>query len=341
MYISITKQHSDATFSQSSADFVAYLEKENEGKSPELQEHFFDQYNDRLEPDHVTKEIDGNTAKLKKTEPKFYSLTINPSQGELKAINNDPALLRLYVREAMKDYAASFYRENPVSVDSIKYYAKIEHERTFKGFDRQVKENRPFKAKIAKLENDIRKVDRGELKGNAKKIRKEIDKLKAEVPHRIDGQIVKQGMRKPGPQTHVHIIVSRKDVTNRLSLSPGSKYMESETVLNGKTVKRGFKRDQFFENAEKTFDRLFDHKRNFAETYAAKKTFIKDPHKFFAKLMGLPTNERSAAFKILGKAGVNIPNLNIPTSKVQLAIKTFKQLKKAVLVAQRAGSIGI
>lgn len=117
--------------------------------------------------------------------------------------------------------------------------------------------------------------------------------------------------------------------------------MESESILNGQTVKRGFKRDQFFDNAEKTFDKLFDYKRNFVETYSAKKSFIKDPKKYFAKLMGLPTNEKSAAFKILGKAGVHIPNLNIPTNKVQLALKTFKQLKKAMQVAQRAGSIGI
>ena len=74
MYITVTKQHMDATFSQSASDFVNYLEKENEGRSPDLKEYFFDQYNDRLEPDHVIKEIDGNTAKLKKKEPKFYSL---------------------------------------------------------------------------------------------------------------------------------------------------------------------------------------------------------------------------------------------------------------------------
>ena len=80
MYISITKQHLDTTFSQSSADFVAYLEKENEGKQADLQEHFFDQNNDLVSPEQVVKDIDGNTAKLKKVEPKFYSLTINPSQ---------------------------------------------------------------------------------------------------------------------------------------------------------------------------------------------------------------------------------------------------------------------
>lgn len=339
MYISITSQHVD--ISQSASGFVDYLEKENEGKLPELQEHFFDQYNDRIPPEQVVREIDGNTAKLKKKDPKFYSLTINPSQRELKAINNDPALLRSYVRETMKDYAASFYRETPVSVDSIKYYAKVEHKRTFKGYDRQIKENQPYRAKIAKLENDIRKVERGELKGSTKKMQREIKRLKAEIPHRINGEIIKQGMTKPGLQTHVHIIVSRKDITNKLSLSPGSKYMESDSLLNGKPVKRGFKRDHFFENAEKTFDRLFNYKRNYVETYAARKSFTKDTTKFFAKLMGLPANEKSAAFKILGKAGVRIPNLNIPTNKVQLAVKTFKQLKKAMRLAQRAGSIGI
>lgn len=190
MYISITKQHLDTTFSQSCSDFVAYLEKENEGKQTELQEHFFDQHKDRIAPEKVVKEIDGNTAKLKKQEPKFFALTINPSQRELKHINNDPKLLRQYVREVMKDYASSFYRDTPVSVDSIKYYAKIEYERTFKGFDREVKENQVYRAKIVKLENDIRKVERGEVSGNVKMIKKEIARLHAQIPHRIDGQVV-------------------------------------------------------------------------------------------------------------------------------------------------------
>ncbi|MEM1260399.1 MAG: MobB family relaxase [Bacteroidota bacterium] len=341
MYITVTRQHMDQTFSQSTADFVDYLEKENEGKHPELQEHFFDQYNDRISPEEVVKEIDGNTAKLKKTEPKFYSLTINPSQRELRAINNDPALLRRYVREAMKDYAQAFYREREIHVDEIKYFAKIEHERTFKGFDRQIKENQPYKAEIAKLRNDIRKVERGELKGNVRNLERKIEKLHTEIPHKINGRPIEQGMKKLGLQTHVHIIVSRKDVTNRFSLSPGSKYKESETKFNGRVIKRGFKRDQFFENAEKTFDRLFNYQRNYVETYQGRKAYIKNPHQYFARLIKLPTNERSAAFKILGKAGVHIPKLDIPKGKVDLALKTLKQMKKAMEVARDAGSIGI
>ena len=181
----------------------------------------------------------------------------------------------------------------------------------------------------------------GELIGSSKKIQREIETLKAAVPHRVDGQIVKQGMKKPGLQTHVHIIVSRKDVTNRFSLSPGSKYMESESTLNGQKVMRGFKRDQFFEQAEKTFDKLFSYDRNYVQTYAARKTYSKDPYLYFARLMKLPTNEKSMAFKILGKAGVSVPNLSIPKNQVELAVKTFQQLKKAMKVAQNAGSIGI
>lgn len=341
MYISIIKQHLDTTFSQSSADFVAYLEKENEGKQAELQEHFFDQNNDRVLPEQVVKDIDGNTAKLKKVEPKFYSLTINPSQRELKAINNDPELLRTYVREVMKDYAASFYRDQKVLVDAIKYYAKIEHERTFKGFDKEVRENQPYRAQIVKMQNDLRKIERGEQPGNIKSLQRELELLKSQVPHRLEGKMIEQGMTKPGYQTHVHVIVSRKDVTNQYSLSPGSKYMQSETKLNGRAVKRGFNRNEFYDKAEKTFDTLFKYNRNFVETYQARKTYIKDPYKYFAHLLKLPTSERSAAFMILGKAGVNLPRIHIPTTKVQLALQTIKKFKKAMDVARSAGSIGI
>ena len=328
-------------FSQSSADFVAYLEKENEGKSPELQEHFFDQYNNWISPEKVVKEIDGNTAKLKKREPKFYSLTLNPSQRELRHINNDPALLRRYVREAMKDYAASFYRKHAVSVDSIKYYAKIEHGRTFKGFDKKVRENQSYRAKIVRLENEIRKIHRGELRGSIRKRQRQIEKLIEQTPHKIDGVPIKQGMAKPGLQTHVHIIVSRKDITNRFSLSPGSLYKESETQLNGQDVKRGFKRDEFFEKAEKTFDTLFGYDRNFAEHYRNRKTFVKDPRTYFAQLMGLPVSERGLALKILNESGLPVYKLNIPTNKVQLAVKTFHKLKRAMQVAQKSTSIEI
>jgi len=99
-------------------------------------EHFFNQYGDEFSAEEVVKDIDGNGAKLKKKEPKFYSITVSPSKYELNRLQNSSEDLKKYTRELMKDYLQSFNREingRPVTIDDIKYYAKIEHQRTFKG----------------------------------------------------------------------------------------------------------------------------------------------------------------------------------------------------------------
>ena len=106
-----------STYTSSVGAYVEYLEKEDLGKLPDLNENFFDQYNDKISSEKVISEIDGNTAKLRKRDPKFYSIVVSPSQRELKAINNDPHYLRKYTRALMKDYADSFYRNQQVSVD--------------------------------------------------------------------------------------------------------------------------------------------------------------------------------------------------------------------------------
>ncbi len=294
MYVTITAQKLGGNFTQSSSDFVSYLEKENDEKAVDDMEHFFNQYGEEISSKEVINGIDKNTAKLKKTEPKFYSITVNPSQYELKRLQNHSEELKKYTREIMKDYAAAFNREingRSITVDDIKYYAKIEHQRTFKGTDKQIKENQPFATKILQFKNDIRKMERGELEGNIKKIKNQMVRLEKEAPHQKNGKRIVRGMPKEGSQSHIHIIVSRKDMTNKHSLSPGSKYKASEVIMNGKTVKRGFDRDRFFSASEKTFDKLFGYKRNYVETYTARKAFIKNPEKYFASIMELPTNQ--------------------------------------------------
>ena len=342
MYITITPQKLGSSYSQSCADFVSYLEKEIEEIENGEAEFFFNQNEENISADTVIKEIDGNTDKLKKTEPKFYSITISPSRYELNRLRNSGEDLKLYTRELMKDYASSFNREingRNITVDDIKYYAKIEHQRSFKGTDFQVKENQPYASQILQLKTEIRKIGRGEIEGNIHALKKEIDKLEAEAPHKQNGQRIIQGMKKEGPQSHIHIIVSRKDVSNLASLSPGSKYKASEVMMNGKMVKRGFDRDAFFEKAEKTFDRNFAYQRTYVETYQARKQFTKDPKLYFTSILGLPASEKALAFKMMRTAG--IPILNIPTSKVQLALKTIQSLKRGVGIAMRSGSIGI
>ncbi|MBP2833117.1 mobilization protein [Aquimarina sp. U1-2] len=343
MYINITAQKLGKNYSQSSADFVEYLEKENEGLEKEEMEHFFNQYGDEISAKEVVKEIDGNTAKLKKKEPKFYSITVSPSKYELRKLENNSEDLKRYTRELMKDYATSFNRDSngrPVNVNDIKYFAKIEHQRTFKGTDFQVKENQPFATKILELKQEVRKIQKGNAKGNIDRLKLKISKLEREAPHQQNGKRIVQGMKKAGNQSHIHIIVSRKDASNSVSLSPGSKHKASEVEMHGKKVKRGFDRDAFFAKAETTFDKTFRYERNYAETYKAKKDFVKNPNHYFAALMQLPANEKALAFKIMGKSGV--PMLpNIPISKAQVALRVFKRLRKGAEIAVKSSSIGI
>ena len=339
MYITITPQKLGNNYSQSSADFVGYLEKENQGLEQHDMEHFFNQYGDEISAEEVVKEIDGNTAKLKKKEPKFYSITVSPSKYELRKLQNSSQDLKTYTCELMKDYVASFNREingRPITIDDIKYYAKIEHQRTFKGTDFQIKENQPFATKILQLKTDIRNIQEGRAEGNIKKMKKEIANMERQAPHQQNGKRIVQGMKKDGNQSHIHIIVSRKDASNSVSLSPGSKHKASEVEMRGKKVKRGFDRDNFFAKAEKTFG----YQRNFAETYKARKDFIKNPKVYFASLMKLPTNEKAIAFKMMKESGV--PMLpNIPVTQAQLAMKVFNRLRRGVEVAIQSSSIGI
>lgn len=343
MYITITPQKLGGNYSQSSDDFVGYLEKENQGLEQEEMEHFFNQYGHKISAEEVVKDIDGNGAKLKKTEPKFYSITVSPSKYELNRLQNSSQDLKRYTRELMKDYVASFNREingRPITIDDIKYYAKIEHQRTFKGTDWQIKENQPYATKILQLKTEIRSIEEGRTNGNIKLLQQKVARLEKEAPHQQEGKRIVQGMTKAGNQSHIHIIVSRKDASNTFSLSPGSKHKASEVEMHGKKVKRGFDRDGFFQNAEKTFDRTFGYQRNFVETYKARKDFVKNPKVYFARLMKLPINEKAIAFKMMKESGV--PMLpSIPASQAQLAMKVFSRLRRGVEVAIKSSSIGI
>ena len=343
MYITITAQNLGQNFTQSAFGYVAYLEKENQGLEQDSMEHFFNQYGDEISAEEVVREIDGNTAKLKKKEPKFYSITVNPSKYELQKLANSSEDLKQYTRALMETYAKSFNREingRSVTVDDIKYYAKIEHQRTFKGTDKQVKENQPYATKILALKHKIRSIERGEEARDIYRLELKITKLESEAPHQQNGKRIIQGMKKDGNQSHFHIIVSRKDASNKFSLSPGSKYKSSEVEMHGKKVARGFDRDAFFEKAEQVFDTTFKYKRNFAESYQARKTFVQNPKLYFSALMGLPSHEKAVALKMLRETGMPISQ-SIPTSKVQLALKVFNRLKRGVNVAIKSSSIGI
>ncbi len=335
MYVSISPQKLGGSYSKSAADYAQYLEKENQDRSNIDKEFFFDSNSDKISEREVINSIDANTAKLKSNEPRYYAITLNPSQRELRHIQNNPEKLKAYTRDLIKDYARCFNREifgrSPKASD-ILYYGKIEQNRSFKARDREVRENNPFIKELAALRHKEVKIRLGELTGNVKQVQNEIRATEKAAPHKIDGKLIQEGTPKPGPQMHVHLIVSRKDKTNSVSLSPGSKYIASKVQFQGKEVKRGFDRDRFFNLAEKRFDKKFNFQRNFAEHYASRKTLRQSPKTYYSSLLKLPTSERKLAMQILGKSGVPIPD-----AKLNLALK---QVRKAISIGIKSSSIG-
>lgn len=117
---------------------VDYLEKENRLKAPSEQEYWFNQQRDDIRPHEVRQEIDANTAKLKKTEAKFYLINISPSQQELQHLGNDPQKLKAYARGVMVEYAANF--QKGLGADDVKWYGKVEYQRAYKWTDAAVRE---------------------------------------------------------------------------------------------------------------------------------------------------------------------------------------------------------
>ncbi len=62
---------------------------------------------------------------------------------------------------------------------------------------------------------------------------------------------------------HCHLIVSRKDQSNKVKISPLTNHRNTKKGA----IKGGFDRKTLFENAEKGFDRLFGYNRQLPETF--------------------------------------------------------------------------
>jgi ribosomal protein S15P/S13E len=62
---------------------------------------------------------------------------------------------------------------------------------------------------------------------------------------------------------HCHLIVSRKDQSNKVKISPLTNHRNTKKGA----IKGGFNRTTLFENAEKGFDKLFGYNRQLYETF--------------------------------------------------------------------------
>lgn len=254
----ISKVHSSYASNNkgSSIQLVNYLEKENieienlaqketsDEKANEIRarkQYFFNHENSDFTSIEVLESIDKNIQKLGKDDTKFFSPTINFSNQELKHITEKVTgrknvknveqmsrkefekyneIIRDYTEKVMDNYANNFNRQDKglTSGKELVYYAKIEHQRKFKGTDIEVKKGR-----------------------------------------------VKSGELKPGLQTHVHVIVSRKDKSQKLKLTPTTNERNKIRKIGKNTYRVGFDRQKWIKNNEITFDKAFEYKRPIEE----------------------------------------------------------------------------
>ena len=334
MYVKI---HRSAENKGSCKDLVTYLEKENRGiNNPIEKEHFFSHTDDQVSAHKVELLIDSNKKGLKKDEAKFFMLTVNPSEAELAHIKNNHEKLKSYTREVMNEYASAMNRTldgRPMEGKDLVYFAKLETERTYKL--EQVQYRKELEHNLTLRKEINRHKDSNPTKAQA---------LEKEYLRDSAGTVILPGNKREGLQTHVHIIVSRKDQSKRLSLSPLAASRGSQNELNGKKVQVGFNREQFVDRVEKRFDQQFSYPRaidkSFQYHYANQKY-----SRQFSRLLFTPLEADKMAKSILSKSIQNpeLRKLLYVTSSPTAAFKAEvdKQAVKALATVIQANPAGL
>jgi len=139
-----------------------YLNKENQELKKEGQGHrqqfFFNQDQNMLTTLKAISMVDDNNKNkgLAKKQDRYFTLTLNFSQREqqhlastlakrpienvdelnAKEYENYNEVIKLFARQAMKNYAANFKKD--IDEKQIVWFAKIEHKRRYKGTDKEV-----------------------------------------------------------------------------------------------------------------------------------------------------------------------------------------------------------
>lgn len=242
MYVKI---HGTADYvagnTQSCLDLVNYLEKEDEPKSLLDKEFFFSHEKDDIHPHLVIQTIDHNHKGLKSGDAKFYMVSVNPDQRELNHLAQIAT-----GGKSIRDVSEMSHQQYQRYSNMIKDYSRKAMDVYATAFNRGLEgKDLVYFGKIEQQRyfNGMEK----EVKlGNAKR-----------------------GESKPGLQTHVHFIISRKDKTQKHSLSPHANSRGSKNhVLNGKKVILGFDRKAFKTTCEQLFDHVFNYQRDYKQSFA-------------------------------------------------------------------------
>lgn len=210
---------------------VEYLSKELKEERP-YYDNFFSQEEDYVTPLTVMHHMDNNHRTLKRNDDKFYMLTINPSGEEQRH------LIEKVTGEKTGEFpelSPEQQREVLAEMKRLTRECMDEYARNF------------YREKI-KSGDDLVWYGRVETERHYKGDDPEVEAGKA-----------KAGERKPGLQLHVHIIVSRMDRTQTVSLSPLSKSRGNRQVLDGRDVVVGFDRSQWSARCASGFNRRYGY----------------------------------------------------------------------------------
>ena len=188
---------------------------------------------DYVPPVTVMQKIDSNHKKLMKGDDKFYMLSINPSQDEAAH------LIRKVTGKQVTEFEQLTVEEQEKVIHELKNYSRNCMDLYAENFRRE-------KIKSGK---DLVYFGRVETERHYRNSDEEVK----------EGQ-AKSGDRKPGLQLHVHIIVSRNDVTQTVRLSPLARSKGSFNELNGKKVMVGFEHMEWKSRCADRFISMYGYK---------------------------------------------------------------------------------
>lgn len=221
-----------------------YLDKE---KGPG--KNFFSHYKENVGLSEVIETIDNNKRTLKYKQDKFYMLSYNPSQREIAH------LVHTFTGKTITDFSELTSNEKALVFSEFRNYVRECMDIYASKFNREKKLSAKDLVYFGRIE---------EFRHYSYEDKEVKEGLK------------KRGDLKEGLNLHAHIIVSRMDVTQTISLSPLSISKGNTNVLNGKDVKTGFNMKEWqvdcFEHFSNKFryialpeERFYHHNASYSE----------------------------------------------------------------------------
>ncbi|GAA3971927.1 hypothetical protein GCM10022246_25420 [Pedobacter ginsengiterrae] len=141
----------------------------------------------------------------------------------------------------------------------------------------------------------------------------------------VKNGIKQKGNRKEGRQMHVQVIVSRKDMSNKVKLSP-------QNTSKGKNEKHSaklgqFNRTEFKQSGEEIFDNLFKFERGLKDKF------------IYANVMKNGTPEQKTQMQMISELSTDISrDINIDSLTKGIADGVFANVTDMMTIAKDAGN---